>query len=75
MLRLALLGLLFLGVYADDDWPPIYEPWRCLEDPGAGRKFTMKDVMLQFAQRDDEDCPLVTDEICEEPEYYAMPCK
>ncbi len=60
-----------------DNWPPIEEPWRCLEDPNAKRRFTYQDVMVEFFKehRQEEDCPEVTDEICEEPIRYPMPCK
>ncbi len=61
----------------DDEWPPIYEPWRCLTDPDAQKKWTMADVMLAMDEddRQDDDCPLITQEICEELDIYPMPCK
>ncbi len=77
--RVALLLALALvpALGQDDDWPPIYEPWRCLTDPDAKRKWTMEDVMLAMDEddRQDDDCPLITQEICEEPDFYPMPCK
>ena len=80
MLKNILLGFLFLEIQdvktyrqpenailaRDDEWPPIQEQWR----------FTTKDVMSQYGERDGDDCLLVTDEICVDgPDYYAYPCK
>ncbi len=78
-----LIKILILAVFSgcglaqDDDWPPIYEPWRCLTDPDDSKVWTLEDVMLAMDEddRQDDDCPLITQEICEEPDYYPMPCK
>ena len=66
-----------------DNYPPIEEPWRCLEDPDA--KAAAGSSWLEEARgdlqreeggaRQDEECEEVTDEICEEPIRYPMPCE
>lgn len=53
----------------DDEWPPIYEPYRCLED---GR---ISHVPYEGSGRQSEDCPLVTDDICQGHQFYPMPCE
>lgn len=56
----------------DPDWPPIQEPWRCLEH---GKKSLMEFNSAIGIEADDPDCPLVTPEICDAADYYAVPCK
>ncbi len=63
-----------------DNFPPIQEGWRCLEESDKALKdrWTMLDVMRSTSLMQNKDCPEVTDEICEDydyNEYYAYPCK
>ncbi len=61
-----------------DNYPPIQDGWRCLEQGRSisKTKWTMLDVVKATPDfLEDEDCPLVTDEICKEPDYYPYPCK
>ena len=61
----------------DTDWPPIPEPWRCL-NRAAGSPYYFEDelydafVTLNGGER--ADCPLVTDDICQGAQFYPVPC-
>jgi len=75
-LTLIILFLPFLCL-AQDEWPPIQEPWRCLEEgseiiPG---KWTTQDVLKVLQPNESPDCPEVTADICKEPIRYPVPCK
>ena len=60
----------------EKDWPPIPEPWRCLEQ---NKNFAedFRQALIELHGGADPDCPLVTDEMCigaEEGEYLPVPC-
>jgi len=69
-----------LALASGQDFPPIQEPWRCLEqnnrDAGFTR-WTMADVQkaLMPDPEQNPDCPIVTDDICQTPDFYPYPCK
>ncbi len=60
-----------------DDYPPIQEGWRCLEesDKALETRWTMVSGMRSGRLMQDEDCPEVTDEFCDDYGYYQYPCK
>lgn len=58
---------------APRDWPPIQEPWRCLQS-GNAEEFEMAIAELN-GYRDNRDCPIVTPEICTSADFFAVPCE
>ncbi len=76
---LFVIAIFLGGVKAQEDgdnYPPIQEGWRCLEDSSRTfqSRWTMLDVVRATDLMEDEDCPIVTDEICLAADYYPYPC-
>ncbi len=75
---LGLSGTYIVSAQEDgDNYPPIQEGWRCLEDSGRSSmtRWTMLDVVKSTDLMQDDDCPVVTDEICDAADFYPYPCK
>ncbi|TRY78221.1 hypothetical protein TCAL_15316, partial [Tigriopus californicus] len=58
------------------DWPPIQEPWRCLETDStqAIESFNAAIQSMSGISKDDPDCPLITPEICVAADFFPVPC-
>ena len=57
-----------------NDWPPIQEPWRCLEESRKDTfKSKLRDSFIELSA--EPDCPLITDDVCEAETRYPVPCK
>jgi len=60
----------------DTDWPPIPEPYRCLESGRSSLDFEdeLYDTFVTLNGGERADCPLITDDICEGKQFYPVPC-
>ncbi|TRY78340.1 hypothetical protein TCAL_15314 [Tigriopus californicus] len=60
----------------NSDWPPIQEPWRCLEsnDTRAIASFNSVIRSTSGIPDDDPNCPIVTPDICVSADFFPVPC-
>ncbi len=59
----------------DDEWPPITEPFRCLEQTSVSVAPSILDYLKEYYRQ--ADCPEVDENFCagQDPGYYEKPCK